>query len=323
MSGKKKNEGKFMSMLERKGVVRKVDSEGEVQKESDIKAVIDSPDIPVKQASKQPIPGMSSPAFPVEDLTGETTAVVTPSSDFSGSSTPAVETEIEKVPEESFAGSSDATRADSSPGALQPEALIQDYTVHDVITEEPAPLSQEPSRVASVLGGLNPFKTAPEPIAVEHETLPPQEQETATRPDNYTDRYLDINDLYEALSLRSKKQDTIYLIEDYLQTLPDSLPDSARREIVGKLLAASGFDYDLLMGDGVLRVKMLREYAERFARHTDDYIVARQSEIDELNQQILRNQTLIENRKDLHKKQFYTIEAEAQRLKEILTFISG
>jgi len=72
-----------------------------------------------------------------------------------------------------------------------------------------------------------------------------------------------------------------------------------------------------------LRVKMLKEYAERFARHTDDYIAARQNELDELDQQILRIRRLIENRRDLHKKQFYSIEAEAQRLKEILTFISG
>ena len=77
------------------------------------------------------------------------------------------------------------------------------------------------------------------------------------------------------------------------------------------------------MGDGVLRVKMLKEYAERFAQHTEDYIAARQAELDELDQQILRNKRLIENRRELHKKQFFSIEAEAQRLKEILTFISG
>ena len=147
--------------------------------------------------------------------------------------------------------------------------------------------------------------------------------ERSPQPENYTDRFLNTEELYNALALRSKKTDSIYLIEEYLQTLPGSLPDTQRRDIVSKLIAASGFDYDLLMGDGVLRVKMLKEYAERFARHTDDYIAARQAELDELDQQILRTRRLIENRKDLHKKQFFTIEAEAQRLKEILTFISG
>ena len=146
--------------------------------------------------------------------------------------------------------------------------------------------------------------------------------EQALVPD-YTDRYLEIDDLYEVLSLRSKRTDTIYLIEEYLKSLPESLPDESRREIVSRIVAASGFDYDLLMGDGVLRVKTLKEYAEKFARHTDDYVAARQSELDDLDQQILRIRRLIDNRRELHKRQFFTIEAEAQRLKDILTFISG
>jgi len=141
--------------------------------------------------------------------------------------------------------------------------------------------------------------------------------------DDYTDRYLDIEELYDVLSLQSKRTDTIFLVEEYLKTLPDSLPDDSRREIVRKIVAASGFDYDLLMGDGVLRVKMLKDYAERFARQTDEYIASRQAELDDLDQQIMRVRRLIETRKELHKKQFFALEAEAQRLKEILTFISG
>jgi len=138
-----------------------------------------------------------------------------------------------------------------------------------------------------------------------------------------TERYLDIDELYEALSLKSKRTDTIYLVEEYIKSLPDSLPDESRREIVRKIIAASGFEYDLLMGDGVLRVKLLKEYAEKFAQHTDSYVAARNNELAELEQQNLRIKKLIENRRELHKKQFFAIEAEAQRLKEILTFITG
>ena len=155
-------------------------------------------------------------------------------------------------------------------------------------------------------------------------TPPPYDRPPEPPPiENYTARYLDIEELYEALSLRSKRTDTIYLIEEYLKTLPESLPDESRREIVSKIVAASGFDFDLLIGDGVLRVKMLKEYAERFAKYTDDFVSARNTEVDELEQQIMRIRRQIENRRDLHKKQFFAIEAEAQRLKDILTFISG
>ena len=193
-------------------------------------------------------------------------------------------------------------------------------------TTQVQPLSRESSEPATVFPS-EPQKPRPDINA--QSPIPPASslvsavQEHEPQQENYTDRYLNIGELYEALALRSKKTDSVYLIEEYLQTLPGSLPDSSRREIVGKIIAASGFDYYLLMGDGVLRVKMLKEYAERFAQHTDDYIAARQAELDDMDQRIIQTRKLIENRKELHKKQFFTIEAEAQRLKEILTFISG
>ena len=174
----------------------------------------------------------------------------------------------------------------SQPGAQQAQGALATPVVQPVPTEPERP---------------------PEPLPIEH----------------YTERYLDIDELYEVLTIKSKRTDTVYLIEEYMKTLPESLPESSRRDIVSKIVAASGFDFDLLIGDGVLRVKMLKDYAEKFARNTDEYVTARNADLDELEQQIMRIRRLIENRRELHKKQFFAIEAEAQRLKEILTFISG
>ena len=145
---------------------------------------------------------------------------------------------------------------------------------------------------------------------------------TSKTPD-LTAGYLTIAELFEALSLRANKVDTIYLVEEYIKTLPPSLPDEAKREIVGKIITASGFDYDLLMGDGVLRVKMLKDYAEKFSQRTDDYVAACQNELNELERKAVGIRSMVDDRKELHKKQFMTIEAEAQRLKDILTFLSG
>ena len=145
----------------------------------------------------------------------------------------------------------------------------------------------------------------------------------ASHTSDLTDRYLEIDELFDALSLRAKRTDTIYLVEEYMKTLPQSLPDEAKREIVGRIITASGFDYDLLMGDGVLRVKMLKEYAEKFAQRTDNYVTLCQNELSELDQKAIRIRSMIDERREMHKKQFLTIEAEAQRLKDILTFLSG
>jgi len=292
----KRSDSKIMAMLERSGVLRKVDSDDSTKdadyngsasrNDSDIKPLFDVPEnsSKVTPAARQPIPGMSSPVFP-----DEKPADIAPAKPQSYDE-PEQERTVEAMPAPSV------------------------YTEPPEVSAPP-----QPQKPASSFGGLNLFRNGGTPEEAPIAAAPERE----SQPENYTERFLNTDDLYEALALRSKKTDSIYLIEEYLQTLPDSLPDSSRREIVGKLIAASGFDYDLLMGDGVLRVKMLKEYAERFARHTDDYIAARQAELDELDQQILRTRRLIENRKELHKKQFFSIEAEAQRLKEILTFISG
>jgi len=290
----KKNENKIMAMLERTGVIRKADSVDNPDLNgssgSDIKPIFNSPDEAVKvtPAARQPVPGMPTPVFP--------------------SDKPA-EAQVEEV----------VVEETNNTGFESIDIEDTSVFASDPFEEESAPDSYE----SPVSAAPAPPPAAPPPMPAPVSYEAPVAPERAPTPENYTDRFLNTEELYEALALRSKKTDSIYLIEDYLQTLPGSLPDVQRREIVNKLIAASGFDYDLLMGDGVLRVKMLKEYAERFARHTDDYIAARQNELDELDQQILRIRRLIENRRDLHKKQFYSIEAEAQRLKEILTFISG
>ncbi|MCL2080029.1 MAG: hypothetical protein FWH17_09395 [Oscillospiraceae bacterium] len=322
----KQKDSKIMSMLERKGIIKKSDDaqsdaalgEREIYN-PDIKPIFDQREdvVTVKTAPRQPVPGMSTPIFPSDSDDGTQQDSLDDAKAEAASSA------------QSAAYAPAAAERSSAPITAQPTPLTAPpapLSVPPPLSAPPpepmpAPIPQPEPQKSSPFSGLNIFRNGnssaeaspPEPIAKESEQ----------RPENYTDRYLNVKELYDALALRSKKTDTIYLIEEYLQTLPGSLPDSQRREIVSRLLAASGFDFDLLMGDGVLRVKMLKEYAERFARHTDDYIAARQAELEELDQQMLRTRRLIENRKELHKKQFYTIEAEAQRLKEILTFISG
>jgi len=296
----KRNESKLKAMLERTGVIRKVDESHDtdlIQTDSNIRPIIDLPDDTVKvtPAARQPIPGMPTPVLPTEKA-------------------------AEPVSEQPW--SEDALEAEL---ARSVETPMYEPEI-EVIPEPVAPIATTPDPYAyepAVPAVTSEITYSSEAVYEEAPVASSISTERELQPENYTDRYLNTEELYEALSLRSKKQDSIYLIEEYLQTLPESLPDSSRRDIVSKILTASGFDYDLLVGDGVLRVKMLKEYAERFARHTDDYIAARQAEIDELDQQILRTRRLIENRKDLHKKQFFSIEAEAQRLKEVLTFISG
>ena len=314
----KQNENKLMAMLERKGIVRKTDSE-EKQPENEPAAPLSTPDADMRAifgltsgeaqkvtpAARQPVPGISNPVLPGEK--------------------PQEPAPVQRRPAESRVvdlNVTDPIRAAVPANEEQPQSVSVPIIEQPQISQ---PQISQPQQEAFFSGGydaLSGDSSGDEPFE-SSDGFPVPEFQQRPREDDYTDKYLEIDDLYEVLSLKSKRTDTIYLVEEYLKSLPESLPDESRREIVSKIVAASGFDYDLLMGDGVLRVKMLKEYAERFAGHTDDYVAARQAELEELDQQILRVRKLIDNRRELHKKQFFAIEKEAQRLKDILTFISG
>ena len=344
----KQNENKFMAMLERKGIVRKADSEdvptepgpaeNRPRPEVDLRSLFGTPDgeiTNITPAARQPVPGMSTPIFPAErQQTAERVEPRPIERVVPLQSKPFVPLEPETQEPEEREPIRPIEREQPRPVEREQPRPVEREQPRQPEREQPRPFEREQPRPVGVSApvplvvSVDPFKEEPAKATPYNEDKPvaappPVAQPEPPPAENYTERYLEIDELYEKLSVRSKRTDTIYLVEEYLKTLPDSLPEESRREIVSRIISASGFDYDLLMGDGVLRVKMLKEYAERFARHTDDYVTARQAELDELDQQILRVRRLIENRRELHKKQFFAIEAEAQRLKEILSFISG
>jgi len=354
------NESKLMAMLERRGIVRKADSGDEntepdpgaarSRPEADLRSLFGSSatETPnVKPAARQPVPGMTSTVSPAErpqnierelPKTAGRVEVLQMKSEQSDPLRPVTPSDSIITPEPVTPPKQATPPAQETTPPVQvaastrfqpPVQVTPPVQVASPVQKEPLepprPLPVTTPLQSAVIGAVNPFREddawdeEQESISAASEEAPPQPPPI----ESYTDRFLDVEQLYDALALRSKRTDTIYLVEEYLKTLPDSLPDESRREIVRRIVAASGFDFDILLGDGVLRVKMLKDYAERFARHTDDYVMARQYELDDLEQQILRIRRLIENRRELHKRQFFAIEAEAQRLKEILTFISG
>ena len=334
-----------MAMLERRGIVKKtgededsVAADSGAQRpnpEADLRTLLIPPtddSAYVTPAARQPIPGMMSPSLPGERSSQsdrdprEHEQRSTPAP--VGYAVPvAPNPRIDLEPSDDWLGS-DQDATGYNPGVFeeQPEyspQLTDDLKPVNPFREDPSPMP-EPFSIAIGPTTEAPVQELPPEPSQVYAPEPPQVY--APEPptvDSYTDRYLDITELYNVLSLETNRKDTVYLIEEYLKTLPESLPDESRRDIIERIVAASGFDYDLLMGDGVLRVKMLKDYAGRFAQYTDDYVAARNAELNELEQQSMRIRRLIENRRDLHKKQFFAIEAEAQRLKDILTFISG
>ncbi|MDR1736429.1 MAG: hypothetical protein LBR85_06140 [Oscillospiraceae bacterium] len=141
-------------------------------------------------------------------------------------------------------------------------------------------------------------------------------------PSEGLDTLFDVGQIYKKFGMPLNGVDTIYLIEEYIATLPDSLPAEMRRAIVLKIVSASGFNFDRLLNDGIDRVTKLNDYSASFASRTDELVAESQNEIESLTRRIEQIKERINERKNLHKRQFLAIESEAQRLKEVLDFIT-
>ncbi|MCL2081920.1 MAG: hypothetical protein FWH04_01605 [Oscillospiraceae bacterium] len=136
------------------------------------------------------------------------------------------------------------------------------------------------------------------------------------------DRYVDLDELYRSFNMKLSGVDTIYLIESYIKTLPDTLPSELRRSIILQIVETSGFNFEALLNDGIDRVSRLNEYSSSFASRTEEVVERHNVEIDALERQIQQIRELINERKNLHKRQFLAIESEGRRLKDVLDFIT-
>jgi len=198
----------------------------------------------------------------------------------------------------------------------EPEAMYEETLQADAPRADTARYDGSLDRVASFFGS--------QPMAMPESEAPQMgtvwDDEPPGGPD--VNRFTEIRELYALLGMQTSGPSTVYLLEEYMKTLPDSLPAESRRSIIIKLVAAAGFDFDRLLNDGVDRVARLTEHASTFAQRTDEIVARYNSEIEVLERQILSIRNVIEDRKNLHKKQFLAIETEAKRLREVLDFIT-
>lgn len=209
------------------------------------------------------------------------------------------------------------TEEDADMGFDSPET--EGYDLESLVASISSETQQSAEPVAPVLPDYDPLSSDPFDV---DEVVKSTLWDEAPPSGSTTDQYLDIERLYNIFSMKTQGTDTIYLIESYISTLPETLPAELRRSIILKIVAASGFDFDQLLSDGIDRVSQLNDYSSKFASRTEEIVGRRNVEIDALERQIQQIREAINERKNLHKRQFLTIESEAQRLKAVLDFIT-
>ncbi len=136
------------------------------------------------------------------------------------------------------------------------------------------------------------------------------------------DKFFSINEIYSKLSLPTKGTDTIFIMNSFLEALPQNLPLEVKRKSVQDLVIASGMDIEALLQDGFKRLTELNIFREKFSAKIEEDIVETEKDIDRLLEKINERKKFIADRKQLEDEQMATVQYETQKIQNILDFMS-
>lgn len=153
-----------------------------------------------------------------------------------------------------------------------------------------------------------------------------QKEEIAAVEQIIIDRYDEkksVKEIYEGMRIDMSDIGTIYMVENFINALPATLPQDVRRASLVALMQASHLDMKKLMGDGDERINALMEYKNRFEESIAAGVADNEKEIARLNDEIANHKKNIEEKLALKEAQHFEIEFEVQRLMNIIGFVKN
>ncbi len=155
-----------------------------------------------------------------------------------------------------------------------------------------------------------------ERMASEVESIQPAEES------NVEPEFLGVDEIYGRLQLDYDKRKTIFIVNEFISALPDSLPTDVKRKSVKDIIVVSGIDINNLMNDASKRLDALNTALESQLNKTEEIVANNNLAIAELENQITEIRKEITERKKMQEDQKSAIEYENQRITNIVQFIN-
>ncbi len=134
------------------------------------------------------------------------------------------------------------------------------------------------------------------------------------------DKSLDISEIYALFGIDSNKTNTIFMLGQFINAIPESLPHDIRKESVMNILTAAKSNFTDLIKDGEIRLNTLNDFTEKFHDTVNSKIDEYNMEISKLKSLISDYEIKIENKKNMLSKQDSTVKYELQKINSIINF---
>lgn len=138
---------------------------------------------------------------------------------------------------------------------------------------------------------------------------------------NYAeDRNMSIVDIYTKFGMEDNSVNTIFMLEKFINALPENLPFEIKKQSLINILEASNTNLNTLISDGEKRLNILNNFANDYCESVTNNVEQYKSEILKLNNIIDNYKEQIHLKESMLSEQNNVIKFETERINSTINF---
>lgn len=134
------------------------------------------------------------------------------------------------------------------------------------------------------------------------------------------DKYMSVADIYAESGIGESNVNTIFMLEKFINALPENLPSEIKKQSVINILEASNTNLNTLISDGEKRLNALNAFSKEYYNSTTDVIEEYKSEIAKLKNLISSYEEKIKLKQSMLFEQNNVIKFETERISSTINF---
>jgi len=132
-----------------------------------------------------------------------------------------------------------------------------------------------------------------------------------------------IKEIYSSYDMENSDVNTIFMLGNFINALPDNLPYEVRKQSVMNIIQASKTDFRKLISDGEKRLDILNQFGKEYHNSTIYKIDEHKAEIIRLNNLINSYKEEIYIKETMLEEQNNIIKYEAEKIGGIINFFEN
>lgn len=143
---------------------------------------------------------------------------------------------------------------------------------------------------------------------------------SSTSTDIEYENKMDLNEIYSLYKLKDNNINTVFMLQNLINALPQDLPKDVIKQSVINIINASNIDLNELISDGEQRQAVLVKVMDSYNNQINNRIAEYKEEIAKLSKLINNCQEQIKTKENMLEEQVHIIKYEAQKIDGIIDF---